>query len=118
MESASALTHLECPQYRREFDADRLQIFCQEYRSPLLPRYDLAAAARRLKREQVAGRPRWLWRWAELLPVRGQEFCLTLGEGNTPLLPTPLLWRVCAGCRHRASSSPLKQYTYSTPAAV
>ncbi len=91
MESASALTHLKCPQYRHEFDADRLQIFCQKYRSSLLPRYDLTAAARRLKREQVAGHPHWLWRWAELIPMRGQEFRLMLVEGDTPLLPTASL---------------------------
>jgi threonine synthase len=32
-----------------------------------------------------------LWRWAELLPVRKEKFRLTLGEGDTPLLPAPSL---------------------------
>jgi threonine synthase len=39
----------------------------------------------------VKARPRGLWRWAELLPVRQPVFRLTLGEGDTPLLPLPRL---------------------------
>ncbi len=52
-----------------------------------MARYDLAEAARALKRERVSDRPAGLWRWAELLPVRDPEKRYTLGEGDTPLLP-------------------------------
>lgn len=86
----STLTHLECPECHNEFDPDRLQTFCQNCRSPLLARYDLKAAAR-VGREQVAERPRGLWRWGELLPVRQASYRLTLGEGDTPLLPASRL---------------------------
>lgn len=88
---SSTLTHLECPECHRKFTADRVQTFCRDCRSPLLARYDLAAASRSVTRERVSERRRGLWRWAELLPVRRERFRLTLGEGDTPLLPTPRL---------------------------
>jgi threonine synthase len=84
--SESTLLHLECPECHKTFDAGRLQTFCLDCRSPLLARYDLGAA-KKLKPEQVAQRPRGLWRWTELLPVRGAAYRLTLGEGDTPLIP-------------------------------
>ena len=88
---ASFLTHLECPECGRRFNADRLQTFCADCRSPLLARYDLPAARETLTREALAERPRGLWRWAELLPVRRPDRRLTLGEGDTPLLEAPHL---------------------------
>ncbi len=39
-----------------------------------------------LSREVVRRRPRGLWRWAELLP---EVTPVTLGEGDTPLVPAP-----------------------------
>jgi threonine synthase len=87
----STLTHLECPECGRRFNADQVQSFCEDCRSPLLARYDLTRAAASVTREQIAARPRGLWRWAELLPVRKEEFRITLGEGDTPLLPIPRL---------------------------
>ena len=88
---ASALTHLECPECGREFNADRVQKFCEDCCSPLLARYDLNSVAGSVTRAQVSGRPPGLWRWAELLPVRKEKFRLTLGEGDTPLLPASRL---------------------------
>jgi threonine synthase len=85
---ASALTHLECPECGRKFNADRVQHVCETCQSPLLARYDLEKVARGVSREEISVRPRGLWRWAELLPVRKEKFRLTLGEGDTPLLPT------------------------------
>ena len=87
----STLTHLECPECGRTYDADQPQTYCPHCESPLLARYDLAAAARILTPEAVAGRPRGLWRWHEILPVRAAAFRFTLGEGDTPLLPAPRL---------------------------
>jgi len=86
----STLTHLECPECNKEFDADYLQTFCQDCRSPLLARYDLKAAAA-VGRERIADRPRGIWRWGEFLPVRQASYRLTLGEGDTPILPLPHL---------------------------
>ena len=42
-----------------------------------------------LDKELISSRPRGLWRWFELLPVHNHDFCLTLGEGDSPLLPVP-----------------------------
>jgi threonine synthase len=83
----SALTHLECPECGNKFNADRVQNFCADCLSPLLARYDLNTVAASITRTQIASRPRGLWRWTELLPVRKEKYRLTLGEGDTPLLP-------------------------------
>ena len=66
----SGLADLECPECRRHFDADRVQTICQECRSPLLANYDFAQLSQDLAPEVVSQRPRGIWRWAELLPVR------------------------------------------------
>jgi threonine synthase len=65
----------------------------------LLARYDLEQARRSLdpstgsglSPKLVAARPRGLWRWGEILPVRSDAFRLTLGEGDTPFLKTDRL---------------------------
>jgi threonine synthase len=86
----SALSHLECPECQRRFSAARVQSICPACRSPLLARYDLASLAG-FDPGQFSTRPRGLWRWAELLPVRRLKYRLTLGEGDTPLLPAERL---------------------------
>ena len=53
---------------------------------PLLARYDLAAAARSWDRASLAGRPRTMWRFQEVLPSGGRAGPVSLGEGCTPLL--------------------------------
>src|SRR5262249_24878891 len=45
----------------------------------------------RLDRGDVAGRPRSIWRWHELMPARREEDIVTLEEGGTPLLAAPRL---------------------------
>ncbi|HST65750.1 MAG TPA: threonine synthase [Mycobacteriales bacterium] len=76
----SALTHLECSACATTYDCERLQNLCT-CGHPLLARYDLSA----VRRENVGGNG--IWRWAELLPVRDPAHRVTLGEGDTPLLP-------------------------------
>ncbi len=87
----STLTHLECPECGRIFDPEQPQTFCPDCNSPLLARYDLIATAASLTPETIAARPPGLWRWHEILPVRDPAHRYTLGEGDTPLLPTPRL---------------------------
>lgn len=82
----STLTHLECPECGQRFDADRLQSFCQACASPVQARYDLETARKTLSPQALAARPRGIWRWAEILPVRQPANRITLGEGDTPLL--------------------------------
>jgi threonine synthase len=58
---------------------------------PILVRYDLAAIRGAVEREAIADRPRGMWRWRELLPLPTPAEPVTLGEGDTPLLPAPRL---------------------------
>jgi len=83
----SALAGLACPECGTAFDAERLQAVCPACDSPLLARYNLAELRSRLDRDELSHRPGGLWRWAELLPVRDPAWRLTLGEGDTGLLP-------------------------------
>ncbi len=83
----SLLTHLECSRCGEHLDSEQLTGLCPRCSSPLLARYDLSAARLSMRREDMAGRPANLWRYADVLPVRDPAFRLTLGEGWTPLLP-------------------------------
>ncbi|MBQ1051773.1 threonine synthase [Micromonospora sp. C51] len=82
------LTHLECPRCGREHDAGVPQNLC-ECGSPLLARYDLAAAGRVIEPERFGLRAADLWRYRELLPVADPRHVTTLGEGWTPMLRAP-----------------------------
>lgn len=87
----SYLTHLECPVCGERHDPAQPHSFCAACASPLLARYDLDAARAALTPADVAARPRGLWRWHELLPIRDPANQVTLGEGDAPLLPAPRL---------------------------
>ena len=105
----SFLSHLECSLCGREYDADRLWNLCPHCQRPLFCRYDLSGVARELPRPSSKSPGGWtplgpapwhpysfadilgcresnIWRYRELLPVRGTVFRLTLGEGWTPLI--------------------------------
>ena len=90
-DTGSTLTHLQCSACERQHEADRLQNVCPDCGKVLLARYDLQRAARTLSPETVAARPRGMWRWRELLPVRDSRHIVSLGEGDSPLLPAPQL---------------------------
>ena len=61
--------------------------------APLLARYDLARAREHLARNEIAGGPSSMWRWSSLLPVSNSKNIVSLGEGNTPLIPATRLGR-------------------------
>ncbi len=84
MSTYSFMTHLDCPKCGERYDPDTVQHLCR-CGSPLLVRYDLAAAGRALPRDGVRGREASLWRYHELLPVRDERRVVTMGEGMTPL---------------------------------
>ncbi len=48
--------------------------------------YDIEWIGKNVDRDEVARRPRGIWRWAELLPVRDPENVVSLREGDTPLI--------------------------------
>jgi threonine synthase len=88
--TGSTLSHLAGGLSGSRYDADRLIGLDPSDQRPLLARYDLQAAGRALTREGLGGRMSGgLWRWRELLPVRGWDFVTYLGEGATPLQPVP-----------------------------
>ena len=59
----------------------------------LYARYDLERIKRDVTPRSIAQGPATLWRYAALLPVNDPQSAVTLGEGFTPLLPTPRLAR-------------------------
>ncbi len=83
----SALQALICPQCQRSFAADQVQRFCQDCHSPLWARYDLQAVKGRVDPRGLLGAGGGLWSWRELLPVRSPAYQISLGEGDTPLIP-------------------------------
>ena len=58
---------------------------------PLLVLYDLEAAKKSWKRDDVRSGPSNMWRYAPVLPVRDARFIVSLGEGMTPLIKTTRL---------------------------
>lgn len=80
------VTHLECANCGLRHEANTLQNLCVECVKPLLVRYDLAAAAQTLRKEDLREREANLWRYREVLPVRDWNNIVSFGEGWTPLL--------------------------------
>ncbi len=85
------LTHLACTLCGKPHDASVPQNVSACCAKPLFAHYDFAAAARTLTRDSLRTRPKSLWRYREVLPVRADTDIVTLGEGFTPLLPAPRL---------------------------
>jgi threonine synthase len=80
------LTHLECTNCGERYEWRELQNLCTKCQKPLFPRYDLEAAGKKLKKEDLATREKSLWRFREVLPLPMDVEPVTLGEGGTPLL--------------------------------
>jgi threonine synthase len=79
------VSHLECSLTGEHYPADTLQTLSKAGR-PLLVRYDLDGIGRALDRTVLAERPKSLWRYRELLPVRSTTNVVSLGEVMTPLV--------------------------------
>ncbi|HEY2417108.1 MAG TPA: threonine synthase [Steroidobacteraceae bacterium] len=90
--SNSAIGYLECPRCETHYDADKLINICP-CGSPLLARYDFAAAKVTLTKAALPGRTRSMWRYQELLPLRDNAYRASLNEGGTPLTMMPRLGR-------------------------
>jgi threonine synthase len=94
-ERPTFVTHLECSATGARYPADELHNLSRE-RKPLLVRYDLEAIKSGLSKEALSGRPRDLWRYRELLPVRRARDIVSLGEPVTPILTLPRLAKTLA----------------------
>jgi threonine synthase len=87
----SLITFLECVDCGEHYDPDRIHTFCPTCQAPLLARYDLDTAKKRLDRDEFRTRPIGMWRWREVMPVRDEANIVSLGEGDTPMLLAPRL---------------------------
>ena len=79
------VTHLECSLTGERYEAGQVHGLSRAGK-PLLVRYDLERARDTLTRESLAGRPRNMWKWRELLPLPGGAEPVSLGEGETPVV--------------------------------
>jgi threonine synthase len=89
--AARGADHLECTRCGQDFESERLWGVSPCCAKPLYARYDLDRIRPHFRPGDLRGRRADIWRYAEVLPVRGDAFRLTLGEGFTPLLPAPRL---------------------------
>jgi threonine synthase len=85
-ETFSYLDFLYCSECGDKFNPDETQTFCMNCNAPLLAHYDLGQMQVEIQRSQITGRPKGMWRWHEMLPVRNERNQVSLGEGDTPLL--------------------------------
>jgi threonine synthase len=84
------LTHLECTKCGTRHEAGRTHTVC-ECGAPLFARYDFARAAHEMRPGHLVLREPTMWRYREVLPLPEGAARASLGEGMTPLLPTPRL---------------------------
>ncbi len=108
---------LRCRECGREYPLLKLST-CEECFGPLDVVYDYSAI--KLARENFAGRPKSLWRYFELLPIRDKSRIVDLGAGFTPLHKSQRLAREL-GLKHLYIKDDTVNPTYSfkdRPAAV
>ena len=95
-ETPTFVTHLECSETGKHYEADTLQGL-SEAGKPLLVRYDLEALGKAVSKDDLARRAPEFWRYREFLPIRKAENVVRLGEVMTPILPAPRL-QSALGC--------------------
>jgi threonine synthase len=78
-------SHLECGYCKKIYETDKLCNLCPECNKPLLARYDLFSAKKKISIEDLKNREQNLWRYREVLPVKDKKYILSLGEGFSPL---------------------------------
>jgi len=95
------LQTLECLDCGANTEPSALPAVCPSCGRPLLPRYDLDAIAREVRRDDLGRFGADLWRYRAVLPFASDAPLVRLGEGGTPLRPlqrlgeslgTPTLW--------------------------
>ena len=87
----SQFTHLECSSCGEKHDASVVQTVCKKCGKPLFARYDLEAVKDSVTRRELVAREATMYRYFELLPIKDRKNIVTLGEGWTPMTPTPSL---------------------------
>ena len=79
-------SHLSCSRTGEKFPKGELHTVSSAG-APLFARYDLARAREHLTPDEISSGPSSMWRWSSLLPASNPENIVSLGEGNTPLIP-------------------------------
>lgn len=88
----SFVVGLKCRECGRVYPK-QLLAGCEDCFAPLEVDYDYEGIARTLSREEIALRPKNLWRYRELLPI-DRDPVVGLASGATPLIRAPRLGRV------------------------
>jgi threonine synthase len=84
----SSLVSLMCVKCRRTVAKATRLLRCPHCRGLLDPQYDYDQIRSVLTWETARRRPRSIWRWRELLPIEDDRCIVSLGEGDTPLVPS------------------------------
>jgi threonine synthase len=87
----SFLEGLTCSGCGKKYSPLQVHTFCTDCQSTLLVEYDLQAARQHTDRDEVCRRHKGMWRWHEVLPILDERNQVTLGEGDTALLPVESL---------------------------
>ncbi len=85
------VTHLECANCGKEFEAQQVNNLCTACQRPLWVRYDLDAVKEHFTKQDLVGRPPTIWRYLELLPIEDPANIVSLTETITPILSAPKL---------------------------
>ena len=85
----SYLVHLKCRECGRTYPAEPIAA-CEECWAPLEAVYDYDRLRAEVPRSELAGRPKTMWRYRELLPLVGEPTG-GLSTGFTPLVAAPRL---------------------------
>jgi len=80
------VTHLECANCGRKYDAAQVHNLCTVCQRPLWVRYDLPALKKAFPKEKLRDRPWTLWRYSEMLPVADPSRIVSLDETVSPVL--------------------------------
>ena len=81
--SGTPIAYFECSKCGERLSAHAPQTVCPKDAGSLWVRYDLQPVRSRVNRDDIAERPRNMWRYRELLPDVDP---VSLGEGFTPML--------------------------------
>lgn len=84
------VSHLSCSKTGERLAAGKLHNLSPSG-APMLVHYDLETARSKLTIESIAAGVSSMWRYGPLLPVADPANIVSLGEGWTPLIPTPRL---------------------------
>ncbi len=85
----SYLLHLKCRECGRTYALEPIAA-CEECWAPLEVVYDYARLWSDLRRDEIASRPPNMWRYRELLPLKGEAW-VGKHTGFTPLVSAPRL---------------------------